>query len=105
MVTAELAFASLVGAVLLIVASWMISVGVQQMRCVDLAEQVARQEARGDHEAARQLAAKQPQATVEIARRNQTVVVQVHMETPRLGSLVPTVTLTATAAAALEPGE
>lgn len=104
MVTAELAV-SLLGLTLATVAAmWMVAVIGLQIRCVDTADEIARQLARGDRAAAdRAYAARPPGSTVTTGREGGDAVVEVRMIARGPGGL-PGVPLRARAQVALETG-
>lgn len=105
MVTAELAMASLGAVSLLVVLVCVLTIGVQQVRCVDTAAAVARQVARGDPEAEAAAREKAPEgATVEVVTEGAFVVATVRLGSQPLDWL-PAVPLGATAKVLLEPGE
>ena len=105
MVTAELAVAILAALSLFLLFCWGIFLVVQQLRCVDTAAAVARQEARGDRAAAATARAQAPDgARVEVRRRSGQVRVRVSLVVrPFAGGRV-SVPLQAEAAVASEPG-
>ncbi|MDQ7992535.1 MAG: TadE family type IV pilus minor pilin [Propionicimonas sp.] len=104
MVTAELAVASLLVAVVVVVVGWLVGVLGLAVRCQDTAWEVARQEARGDREASlRARAGAPPGARVAVARGGDQVQVVVELDAkPWLGWL-PAVPLRARAATLSEP--
>jgi hypothetical protein len=105
MVTAELAVAILAALSLFLLLCWGIVLVVQQLRCVDTAAAVARQEARGDRKAAAVARAQAPDgARVHVRRRSGQVVVRVELtvQPARGGRLA--VPLSAEATVVPEPG-
>ena len=105
MVTAELAVAILAALSLFLLLCWGIVLVVQQLRCVDTAAAVARQEARGDREAAAVARAQAPKgATVQVRRRSGQVVVRVEVTVAPLRGGRLSVPLAAEAAVVSEPG-
>lgn len=103
MATAELAMASLLVAAVVALAAWVVLALFQLGQCQATANEVARQEARGDAAAvARASADAPPGARVSRAREGGVVVVRVELVS-RLGS-VASVPLRAEARVLLEPG-
>ncbi len=105
MVTAELAVAILAALSLFLLLCWGIVLVVQQLRCVDTAAAVARQEARGDRQAAAAARSQAPDgARIQVRRRPGQVVVRVDVRVAPLGPGRLSVPLTAEAAVVPEPG-
>ncbi len=105
MVTAELAVATLAALVLLGMMLWGIFLVVVELRCVDTAAAVARQEARGDTRGVRMArAAAPPGASVTTSTRAGVVTVTVRVRARPLVQGMPTVPLSARARVAREPG-
>ncbi len=105
MVTAELAVAILAALSLFLLLCWGIVLVVQQLRCVDTAAAVARQEARGDRQAAAAARAQAPDgARVHVRRRPGQVVVRVDVRVAPLGRGRLSVPLSAESAVVPEPG-
>lgn len=103
MVTAELAIGILTTAIVMGIASWVVSLVVLQTHCADTASQVARQLARGDQKAAAQARARAPEGARTVVRRANTMVtvtVDVDSSWGRIGP----VHLRGEATAHLEPG-
>ena len=87
MVTAELAMVSLLVAGVVALAGWIVLAMVQLGQCQATANEVARQEARGDRAAVARASADAPPGTrVTTAREGDTVVVRVELVS-RLGRL------------------
>ena len=104
MVTAELAVATLAALVLLGMMLWAIFLVVAELRCVDVASAVARQQARGDAKGVRLArAAAPPGATVSTSTRSHVVTVRVSVRVLPFAGL-PAVPLGASARVAEEPG-
>lgn len=104
MVTAELALGMLAAGVLVVVALWAVGIAGQQLALGDVAVQVARQEARGDSAAVRELERRHPHVRIEVARQGGLAEVTVTRRTDAFG-LLPPVVLRAQATSHLEPGE
>lgn len=105
MVTAELAVAILAALSLFLLLCWGIVLVVQQLRIVDTAAAVARQEARGDRDAAAVARAQAPDgASVEVRRRAGQVVVRVEVTVQPLRGGRLAVPLAAEATVVEEPG-
>jgi hypothetical protein len=104
MVTAELAVAILAAFSVFVLLCWGVFLVVMQLRCVDTAAGVARQEARGDHAAAAAVRAAAPAgAAVRVQRRAGRVEVRVTLTVqPFAGGLVA-VPLRADAIVVAEP--
>ena len=104
MVTAELAVAILAAFSVFVLLCWGVFLVVMQLRCVDTAAGVARQEARGDHAAAAVVRAAAPAgAAVRVQRRAGRVEVRVTLTVqPFAGGLVA-VPLRADAIVVAEP--
>lgn len=104
MVTAELAVSLLGLMAATVAAMWMVAVIGLQIRCVDTADEIARQLARGDRAAAdRAYAARPPGAAVTTGREGADAVVEVRL-TARGPAGLPGVPLRAQARVALENG-
>ena len=105
MVTAELAVAILAALSLFLLLCWGIFVVVQQLRCVDTAAAVARQEARGDRAASATARAQAPDgARVVVERRSGQVRVRVSLVVQPFAGGRLSVPLHAEAAVTPEPG-
>jgi hypothetical protein len=105
MVTAELAVAILAALSLFLLLCWGILLVVQQLRCVDAAAAVARQEARGDRDAAAVARAAAPDgARVRVQRKAGQVVVRVEVTVAPLRGGRLAVPLAAEAVVVAEPG-
>ncbi len=106
-VTAETAMVLPVLVLFAVGLAWLVGIGVAHVRCVDAAREAARAVARGDAGLARSLGERVAPEGAEIAWRQEgeTVVVTVRarIRGPLLLGLGST-TVTASAAAALEPG-
>ena len=104
MVTAELAVAILAAFSVLVLPCWGIALVVLQLRCVDTAAAVARQEARRDR-AAVQVARRQAPAGAQVAvdRRRDRVVVTVTLTVRPLRRGLAAVPLRAEASVVPEP--
>ena len=104
MVTAELAVAILAAFSVFVLLCWGVFLVVMQLRCVDVAAGVARQEARGDRAAAAAVRATAPAgAAVRVQRRSGRVDVRVTLTVrPFLGGLAA-VPLHAEASVVSEP--
>ena len=105
MVTAELAVAILAAFSVFVLLCWGIALVVLQLRCVDTAAAVARQEARGDRTAA-DLARRQAPtgARVQVDRRRDQVVVAVTLTARPFRRGLAAVPLRAEAVVVPEPG-
>jgi Flp pilus assembly protein TadG len=104
-VTAELATCLPVLVLLLAVALSAVSVAGQRVRMQDAAREAARAAGRGDDAAARRLAQQYaPGAAVTIDRSGGTVTVVAGGSMHLLARWLPSVTVTARAVAAIEPG-
>jgi hypothetical protein len=104
MVTAELAVAILAALTLMIMLCWSISLVVLQMRCLDLATEVARQEARHDAQAVRRVEQDAPEgAQIEVERNRSRVVVTVRLLARPLAAGLGSVPLQARAEVVPEP--
>lgn len=105
MVTAELAVAILAALSLFLLLCWGVVLMVQQLRCVDTAAAVARQEARGDRAASALARAQAPDgARVEVHRRPGQVRVRVTLTTRPFAGGRLSVPLAAEATVVPEPG-
>lgn len=105
MVTAELAVASLLVAVVIVVLAWLAVVVGLAARCQDTAWEVARQEARGDTEAVRRArTAAPPGARVAVARHAGQVSVVVDLDARPWVAWLPAVPLRLRAVVLAEPG-
>jgi Flp pilus assembly protein TadG len=107
MATAELAVVLLTLVLIIAAGLSMVSVVLAQVRCVDAAREGARAAARGESvEVARAAAARAaPGATsVDIVTTGDEVQVTVSARAGRVGGLLPTFRVTATAAVLREPG-
>ncbi|MBP2417599.1 TadE family type IV pilus minor pilin [Microlunatus capsulatus] len=105
MVTAELAVAILAALSLFLLLCWGVLLVVMQLRCVDTAAAVARQEARGDREASAVVRAQAPDgARVQVQRRSGQVVVRVEVTVAPLRGGRLAVPLSAEAVVVPEPG-
>lgn len=107
MVTAEAAVVLPVLMLVLAAALAAVAVVTAQMRCTDAAREGARAAARGESDAAvREIAASSaPEGSaVSIGRDTDTVTVRVDASVGMLGSLGPSMRVSAEATAALEPG-
>lgn len=104
MVTAELAVASLLVAMAVVLVSWVVAVIGLAVRCQDSAWEVARQEARGDREAAGlAMSTAPPGARVDVARTGRQVRVVVDLEARPWASWLPAVPLRLWAVTLAEP--
>lgn len=104
MVTVELAIGLIVVAILAVVAVGVVSLGAQQGAAASAASQIARQQARGDQDAAEEARKELPPgSSVEVNKDNSGVSVAVEVRAPvfKLGA----VPLRAEAFAKWEPGE
>ncbi len=105
MVTAELAVAVLAALALLGMMLWGIFLVVVELRCVDTAGAVARQEARGDAQGVRLARAAAPAgASVTTTSSSGVVTVTVRVRARPLAVGLPAVPLGAQARVAREPG-
>lgn len=105
MVTAELGMASLLLAVAVVVVAWLVAVLGLLFRCQNTAWEVARQQARGDQQAAQHAASKVPPgARVGVHRSSGKVTVQVELGAQPWATWLPVVPVSAQAVALLEPG-
>jgi hypothetical protein len=104
MVTAELAVAILAALSVFVLLCWGILLVVMQLRCVDTAAAVARQEARGDREAATLARSQAPAgASVRVRRRPGRVEVTVTLTVRPFARGLAAVPLQAEAAVVPEP--
>ena len=105
MVTAELAMASLLVSVIIVLLGWLSVVIASAVRCQDTAWEVARQEARGDGAAARRARlAAPPGARVRVERAAGQVSVVVQLDARPWVGWLPPVPLRAAAVVHAEPG-
>jgi hypothetical protein len=105
MVTAELAVATLAALLLMIMLCWSIYLVVLQMRCIDVATEVARQEARHDTDAVRRAKQDAPDgARIEVDRTTSRVTVTVRLRARPLAAGLGSVPLEARAEVVPEPG-
>lgn len=107
MVTAETAVVLPVLIFVLAAALAAVSVVTAQMRCTDASREGARAAARGESSAAVQAiaASSAPEAsTVSVSQDGETVTVKVSAEVPLFPGLGPSMTVSDSATAALEPG-
>lgn len=104
MVTAELAVATLAAMALLIMLCWGIYLVVMQVRCIDVAAEVARQAARGDSAAVRRAEQQAPTgATVSIERGRAITTVEVRLVARPFAAWLVSVPLRAEAEVVPEP--
>ena len=104
MVTAELAMAAMAAIIVLVVMCWAIAIAVLQLRCLDTAAEVARQEARGDHQAAQRAQDDAPVGSrISVATTGDRVLVVVTLSARPGGLNIPPVRLNATAETLREP--
>lgn len=102
--TAELAFASLALAGAVVLIAWLLTVILMLAQCQSLAAEVARQEARGDGDAAaRAMADRPPGAEVRVHSVRGQVRVQVVLDARPWAAWLPGVPLRAEAAVLSEP--
>lgn len=105
MVTAEIALGTLAVIMVAVAIAWLIGGLTQQVRCADVASEVARQEARGDRAAADRARGRAPRgASVETVREGGQVVTTVRLDYRPLEA-APAVSLRARSVVLLEPGE
>lgn len=105
MVTAELAVAILAALSLFVLLCWGLVLLATQLRCVDTAAAVARQEARGDRAAVAQARADAPRgAVIGVERRSGEVTVTVSVRARPFSRGLPAVRLRAEASVVPEPG-
>ncbi len=106
MVTAELAVATLAATAMMIMLCWGIYLVVMQVRCIDVATEVARQAARGDAAAVRRAEREAPTGSVvSIDRGRSMTVVDVRLSARPFAAWLVAVPLRATAEVVPEPGE
>lgn len=106
MVTAELAVATLAGMAMLVMLCWGIYLVVMQVRCIDVAAEVARQAARGDAAAVRRAQGEAPAGAVVSVQKGRFVTsVEVRLSARPLAPWLVTVPLRAYAEVVPEPGE
>lgn len=104
MVTAELAFASLAMVAAVVLIAWLLTLLMLLAQCQQVAAEVARQEARGDHSAvAKALADRPAGAAVRVDTVSGQVRVEVALEARPWASWLPGVELRAAAAVLREP--
>ncbi len=101
-VTVEMAFALLGVAVAVVLAAGLIPLGMTQMRCQDVAAEVARQAARGDLNAVQEITEAFPQGSVDIGSDAGVVVVDVKVEVRPWGAWLPAITVGAQSKAVSE---
>lgn len=105
-ITAEFACGLLTAAVVVVFLIWAIGLTMLRIACIDTANEVARQVARGDKSMAQAAIAKAPSgAAVHTKSHGQFTVVTVEAWSGRLGRLAPSIKVTASAQALKEPGE
>ena len=105
MVTAELAVAILAALSVAVLLCWGIFLLVVQLRCVDAAAAVARQEARADRTGVAQARSSAPRgAAVQVSRRRDEVVVTVSLTVRPFVPGLASVPLHAEATVVREPG-
>ena len=105
MVTAELAVATLAACTLMLMLCWGIYLVVMQVRCIDVAAEVARQSARGDKAATTAAERDAPRgAVVDIRRSRSLTSVEVRLSARPLARWMVSVPLRAHAEVANEPG-
>lgn len=105
-VTAEFAMALLAATVVAVVLMWAVLLLVIQLRCIDSAEEIARQVARGDDAmvaAARRDAPLGAQVSQQV--EGAVVVIRVRVDARPLRGLLPSIPVHAEARALKEPGE
>ena len=106
MVTAELAVATLAAMAMLIMLCWGIYLVVMQLRCIDVATEVARQAARGDAAALRRAEQQAPTGAVVTVQRGRSMTsVQVWLSARPFAAWLVAVPLRAEAEVVPEPGE
>ena len=106
MVTAELAVATLAATAMMLMLCWGIYLVVMQVRCIDVAAEVARQAARGDTAAVRRAERQAPTgATVSIHRRRSVTTVEVRLSARPFAAWLVAVPLRASAEVEPEPGQ
>jgi hypothetical protein len=105
MVTAELAVATLAATALMIMLCWGIYLVVMQVRCIDVAAEVARQAARGDAAAVQRAERQAPTgATISIERGRSVTTVEVRLVARPFAAWLVPVPLRAEAEVVPEPG-
>lgn len=106
MVTAELAVATLAGMAMLVMLCWGIYLVVMQVRCIDVATEVARQAARGDASAVRRAEREAPAGAAVLVRKGRSVTsVEVRLTARPFAAWLVAVPLRAYAEVVPEPGE
>ena len=106
MVTAELAVATLAGTAMMIMLCWGVYLVVMQVRCLDVATEVARQAARGDTAAVRRAEREAPPgAVVSVDRGRAVTSVEVRLSARPFAAWLVAVPLRAYAEVVPEPGE
>ena len=106
MVTAELAVSTLAAMAMLVLLCWGIYLVVMQLRCIDVATEVARQAARGDDAAVRRAEQQAPDGAVVSVRRGRSITsVVVRLSARPFASWLVPVPLQAKAEVVPEPGE
>ena len=106
MVTAELAVSTLAAMAMLVMLCWGIYLVVMQVRCIDVATEVARQAARGDAAAVRRAEQGAPAgATVSVHRGRSVTTVDVRLSARPFAAWLVAVPLQARAEVVPEPGE
>lgn len=106
MVTAELAVATLAAMAMLVLLCWGIYLVMMQIRCIDVATEVARQAARGDAAAVRRAEGSAPSgAVVAVQRGRSLVAVEVRVSARPFAAWLVAVPLRARAEVVPEPGE
>ena len=105
MVTVELVFGLLIVSIMMAVFGWAIMLFGVQVGCIDTAQDVARQAARGDQDAVHEAESEAPNgAWTKITTTDQQVIVVVRVRSKPF-DFVPAITLEAEATALREPGE
>jgi hypothetical protein len=103
MVTAEMAFSSLFAAGFVVLIAWVVAVLALFIRCQSTADEVARQEARGDsHAAAKAIESRPEGAEVSITKAAELVRVRVELQAKPWAEWLPAVPLSVEAAVMLE---
>ncbi len=106
MVTAELAVSTLAAMAMLVMLCWGIYLVVMQVRCIDVATEVARQAARGDAAAVRRAEREAPPgAIVSVDRGRSVTTVEVRLSARPIAAWLVAVPLQARAEVVPEPGE
>lgn len=105
MITAELAVSGLVIAVIGVFLAWGVACLMLQIRCVDLAAEVARQAARGDETQAAKAKRAAPAGTrIDVSRIGDEVRVRVDLVAQPWTRVIPGIGLHAEARVQAEPG-